>query len=220
MHLKTPFASLLALCLLGPAAAADGDGAPYRVDVWSSVIFGPDGKASSYTVKNESELPGPFAAAVKKRLGAARVEPRLRDGKPATYRTGVRMEFEITRTPQGGVVRMSALEMAPFPLRTYYAPPPPDIAATEGWHGSVTATCIVSTAGRCGPVAVKMAPGLQESARQFAKASLERWEFEPQMLDDVAIEGEYTLQIDLKTVGSAPEDFRQDKLGRVLKGRN
>ena len=42
---------------------------------------------------------------------------------------------------------------------------------------------------------------------------------EPQQVNGQPIESEYRLVMRLNTLDSAPEDFRQDKFQRLLKGK-
>lgn len=192
----------------------------YVVDVWANVLFDESGKAKEVTISEPENHPAAFISAVRTRLEKARIEPRQLNAKPATFRTGVMITFEVSRAnSSNGTVRLLGLQMAPLPIKQAFVGYPEDIAAVEGWTGSVTATCIVTKGGVCGQVTVKAVPGIPESARRFAKASLELWEFEPQRVGDVAVEGEYTLKMNLLTEGNAPEDFRQDKFYRAIRGK-
>lgn len=211
--------TIAGLLFTANVVAAERTGAVRHVEVWSSVLFDTDGKATDYRIVDETNLPPAFADEVKTRLRNARIDPRLVDGKPVTFRTGVRMSFEISPTSGGGSVRMAGLRMAPLPVTIFLASFPADIARTEGWKGSVTARCFVSTQGRCGSSEVTALPGVPESARRFASASMKRWVFEPQLLDGAAIEGEYEITVSLETDVHRVEDFRQDKFERVMRNR-
>jgi len=192
---------------------------PYPVAVWARVLFGPDGRVVEQSLVDEAAYPAQFADNVKARVSRTKIEPPRTDGKPATLRTGVRIDFIVTPTAQGGSVRMSGLSMGPIPTRTYYASYPRDVGQTDGWQGEVVGICKVGTEGRCVSVEVSALPGMPESVRRYAKASLEGWTFEPQQLDGKPIEGEHTLRLQLNTLDGAPEDFRQDKFQRILKSR-
>ncbi len=216
--LRRSLLALFALYALAvpPSTASD----TYTVAVWARVLFDESGAAKEVEVIESGKHPAAFISAVRSRLERARIEPRTLSGSPAEFRTGVMMSFEVSKAGSaGGTVRVLGLQMLPLPVEQRYVGYPDDIAATDGWSGSVTATCIVSTAGNCRQVTVKAVPGIPESARRFARASLELWRFEPQRIGDVAIEGEYTLELSLLTAGNAPEDFRQDKFQRAIRGR-
>jgi len=214
---KLLFGLILAMSCLQPAQATE----PYTVDVWARVLFDELGAAQQVDVLEAQQHPAAFVAAVRTRLERARIEPRTLAGSPATFRTGVKMSFEVRPAGPGagGTVRVLGLHMLPLPLVQRYADFPKDIAAADGWSGSLAATCTVSTAGTCRQVAVKADAALPESARRFARASLELWTFEPQRVGDQPIEGEYTEEFKLSSSASAPEDFRQDKFLRAISGR-
>lgn len=217
MHLRHLCIALGTATAVGAAVAADDS---YRVDVWASVLFGTDGTAQEVRVHEAEAQPAAFIDAARARLARARITPPQVNGAPATLRTGVRTQYEITRSKAGGgAARLVGLELLPLPIRQDYVGYPQDVAQTEGWDGEVTAVCEVTPAGVCGAIAVKAVPGIPESVKRFAKASMELWRFEPQAVGGVPIAGEYTLTLHLRTEGNAPEDFRQDKLLRILRNR-
>lgn len=220
MHRPTMLLTVLAFAGLAPAThAAPSAQAPYRVEVWSSVLFGADGRASDYRIVDEGRLPPAFAQEVKARLAAARIEPRSADGAPATFRTGVRMGFEVQPGEGGGTVRLARLDMAPLPVEQSFVKLPDEIVRAADWDGRVTAICTVGPEGRCARTEVVAAPGMPESARRWAVASFERWRFEPQQLAGRPVAGEYSLSVNLRVEGPAHEDFRQDKFLRLMRGR-
>jgi hypothetical protein len=165
---------------------------------------------------DESKYPAKFAENVKARIVRAKIQPPESEGKPVTLRTGVRLDFVVTPTVGGGQVKLAGLSMGVIPLKRYYASYPTDVGQTGGWVGEVEGLCTVGVNGRCRQIEVRSLPGMPESVRRFARASLEGWSFSPQELDGKAIEGEYTLRMKLNTLDSAPEDFRQDKFLRLL----
>jgi hypothetical protein len=192
---------------------------PYTVEVWSSVLFGPDGRVAEYKLIDEAKYPVKFVENVKARVSRAKIESPQEDGKAVTLRTGVRIDFVVTPTAEGGTVRTAGLSMGPIPLNKYLASYPKDIAQTGGWQGQVEGTCRIGTDGRCTSIEVSSLPGMPESVRRYMKASLEGWIFEPQQVNAKPIEGEYKLILSLDTLDGAPEDFRQDKFQRIINGR-
>lgn len=214
--------ALAAVALAGPppshsqAEVSDA----YRVEVWSQVLFGPDGRVAEYRLIDEDKYPGAFAENVKARVQRAKIDPPQVEGRATTLRTGVRLDFAVTPTAEGGgQVRVAGLAMLPLPTRRYYASYPKDIARTGGWQGEVTGVCKVATDGKCGAIDVQALPGMPESVRRYARASLEGWTFAPQELDGRPIEGEYTMRLRLNTLDNRPDNFRQDKFLRLLQSR-
>jgi hypothetical protein len=210
-------AAIAAACL--PVAAGSRAKAPYSVDVWSSVLFAEDGRAGDIRIADESQLPPAFAAQVRTRLQNARIEPRIVDGKPATFRTGVRMTFAVTPSKGTGTVRVAGLEMAPLPIARSFVKFPVEIANSAGWQGEVTAICLVDIQGRCASTDVRAPAGVPESARRWAAASFERWRFEPQQVGGVPIAGEFALRVTIESEEGRSEDFREDKFLRLMQGR-
>lgn len=192
---------------------------PYNVEVWARVLFDTQGRAAEYTLVDEAQYPAQFAANVKERVARAKIPPPMDGAEAATLRSGVRLDFQVTPAAEGGSVKIVGLSMGPLPSKRYYASYPKDVAKTGGWEGEVQASCTVSPEGRCTTIEVKALPGIPESVRRFAKASLEGWTFEPQQVNDKPIEGEYTLRLRLNTLDDAPEDFRRDKFQKIFNSR-
>lgn len=201
------------------AVAADA-AAPYPVSVWTRVLFGVDGKPAEYTVVDEDKYPAQFVENVKSRVAQAKIQPPVVDGKPVTMRSGVEMRFTVTPNAEGGgSVRVDGLSVGPIPLNRSLAHYPADIAASGGWEGQVLGICTVGVNGRCRTVDVVAQPGMPDSVRRYARASLDGWVFEPQRVDGKPVESEYRLLMYLNTLDSTPEDFRQDKFERLLKNK-
>ena len=214
----------LTLSVAGAAAAADistsADSGAYRVEVWALVLFGPDGRVAEQGLIDEEKYPGPFADNVKTRVQRAKIEAPMVDGRATTLRTGVRLDFEVTPTAEGGgQVRVLGLSMSALPTKRYFASYPRDVGRTGGWQGAVTGVCTVAPDGRCSAIEVRALPGMPESVRRYAKASLEGWTFAPQEVDGKPVESEFTLKLRLNTRDDKPEDFRQDKFLRLLRAR-
>lgn len=213
---RTMCAAALFLATL-QAVAAD-ETAPYAVSVWTRVLFGVDGKAAEYTVVDEDKYPAKFVENVKARVAQATIHPPVVGGKPVTLRSGVEMRFTVTPGAEGsGSVRVDGLSVGPIPLNKSLANYPADIAANGGWEGQVLGICTVGINGRCRAVDVVAQPGMPDSVRRYAKASLDGWVFEPQLVDGKPVESEYRLLMYLNTLDTTPEDFRQDKFERLLR---
>lgn len=206
----------LALLLAAAGHATAREPAPYRVDVWSSVLFGPDGRAQAVRIVDEDELPEAFVEQVRVRLEAARVEPRQVDGRAVTFRTGVRMVFQVKPGKKDGTVKLLGVEMAPLPTSQSFVAFPADIARSAGYEGAMTVVCHVSVDGRCGSTDIREAGALPPSARRWADASFERWRFEPQEVDGQPVAGEYAIRITMETEWPPREDFRQDRFLRSI----
>jgi hypothetical protein len=192
---------------------------PYRVSVWATVTYGPDGKPNAISIVDEASYPKAFADNVRERFAATRVPPPRVDGERATLRSGVELRFIVTPTDNGGTVRMDGVSIGPMPTKKYLASYPKDIRRSRGWQGEVTGICTVSVEGRCSSIEVVALPGMPESVRRFAKASLEGWEFEPQQVNGKPIEGEYRMRTRLNSQEIVPENFKRDKFLRILHGR-
>lgn len=203
----------------GQWTSAQTASAPYSVSVWARVLFGTDGKPIEYAIIDEEKYPRKFAENVRARVARAVVPPPEVQGRQATLRTGVELQFLVTPTADGGTVRLQGVSMGPIPVKRYQASYPTDIAQSGGWTGEASAVCEVDVTGRCSTIEVKALPGMPESVRRYMRASLEQWEFEPQRLDGTPIPGQYALSIRFNTLDSAPEDFREDKFLRVLRNR-
>jgi hypothetical protein len=218
MTSKLILAALLAVMTAQAGAAQDPK--PYRVSVWSRVLFGADGKPAEYAIVDEDKYPAQFVENVRSRLANASIQPPVVDGHAATLRSGVEMRFTVRPAAEGsGTVRVDGLSVRALPLKTYYASYPKDIKKTGGWEGEVTGVCMIGIDGRCGSIEVVALPGMPESVRRYAKASLEGWQFEPQEIDGKPVESEFRLNLRLHTLDNVPEDFRQDKFQRLLKNK-
>lgn len=193
--------------------------APYQVAVWARVLFGPEGRPAVVELVDNPGLTPQFLQAARERLEKARIEPQQVQGAATSFRTGVRMDFEITPAPTGGNARLLGLAMLPLPIKRLYAEQPSNVAQAEGWTGVLTARCTVGPDGRCQRVSVRANVAMPETARRFVKESLELWWFEPQQLAGQPVEGEFETEFALQAATAAPEDFRQDKFERVLRGR-
>ncbi len=208
----------LAATLLGPFLASPATAqspAPYTVTVWAQTLFGTDGKASQFQVVDEATYSAPFVEGVKVRLARARIQPVQDLGAPATFKTGVRMDFVITPGQGSGTVKLDGLAMEPLPIKRYMASFPADVALTDGWDGRVDAFCLVGVDGACKSITVTALPGMPDSVRRFARVSLEQWRFEAQQVNGKPIEAEVGVRFNLNAPVGAPEDFRQDKFERI-----
>lgn len=211
----------IAALALPPATLAQATAEPpFEVTVLSRVVFGTDGQAGEITLLDEATYPAPFAAAVRTRLERARIPPpQDAAGKPATFRTGVRMVFTVTPAATGAQVKVTGLSIEPLAIRRHYEPLPRDIARASDWSTDVVASCTVTVEGRCQAIHVQAQPGQPEVVRRYARDSLDRWEFEPQQVAGKPIEGEVKVVFRLNSRGLQPEDFRQPKFDALQKIR-
>jgi len=210
---------LVLLFLATSARSAERVAESYVVTVWASVLFDREGKAGTISIVDKTDLSPKFIQGVEARLVQARIPPRLDQGQPATFRTGVRLLYRVTPTKEGGTVTLAGLDMAPLPRKQFVASFPKDVPRSEDWEGSVSATCVVGVDGRCKSIDVKTLPGMPESVRRFATASFTKWEFEPQALNGKPIEGAFTQKFSLLTRERGPEDFRESKFDRIDRTR-
>lgn len=217
MHVIRTFVAALVASTIHPCHAAKE---PYSVEVWANVLFDDSGRPVEYSLVEEEKYPAKFAENVKARVAKTKVPPAEDGGKPATLRSGVRLDFLVAPSDDGGAqVRMTGLSMGPIPIKRYYASYPRDIAQTGGWEGAVEGVCTVGIDGKCRVIDIKALPGMPESVRRFARVSLEGWSFVPQEVAGRPIEGEFVLRLKLNTLDTQPEDFRQDFFRRLQRSR-
>ena len=194
-----------------------------RYEVWADVLFGPDGRNLAFHLPNEAELPAAFADLVKHQLQSARIQAvKDSDGSPATFRTGVRLNYQLLPAAQAGEVdqvKLLGLSMAPLPVKRYMASYPRELLRTPGWEGGVQASCHVSPEGLCHKVDVQMLPGMPESVRRFAKASFEGWSFEAQRVNDRPVEGQISIRFSLHTRELYARNFRIPAFERAILNR-
>lgn len=223
-----PFACLLTLGLMSASLQAQAAGSPYTVDLWATLLFDASGQASSVTVRDAAEYPPALLEAVQARLAQARI-PSVQaldgSGRNASFQSGVRVRLAITpgsgeaTDGAAGQVRIAGLRIEPMPSQRYAASYPRDIARSAGWQGRVTASCMLGTDGRCGPVQIEALPGMPESVRRWARVSLASWIFEPQRIDGQPVASEVRVSFALETRDSMPQDFRQPKWDRLMMQR-
>src|SRR6185295_3396158 len=186
--MRFTFARFVLALAIG-SAAAQPPAEPYSASVCAMVQFGYDGRATDIAIVDVEQYPAAFVENVRKRLEAARVPPAVVDGKPALLKSGVELRFMVTTNEKGGgTVRVEGISIGPMPKRKYLAAYPEERKGSRGWEGEVRGTCKVNPQGRCGAIEIASVPGMPESVRKYAKASLEHWEFEPQRLDGQPIE--------------------------------
>jgi len=206
-----------------PSSAASSASTGQRYEVWADVLFGPDGRNLAFHLPDETVLPTPFAELVKRQLQAARIQPvQDSDGSPATFRTGVRLNYLLlpASTPEANSqVQFLGLAVAPLPVKRYMASYPKDVSQQAGWEGGMQATCHVSTEGLCQKIEVQMLPGMPESVRRFAKASFEGWAFDAQRINNRPVDGEIAVRFALRTRDEYPKDFRIPAFERFIQGR-
>lgn len=190
----------------GPAAASAA-GEAYAVEIWSDATFGPDGKLQQLDVADTEKLPPVFVERVRRQLANARIPP-VKDsaGEPATFRTGVRLAYEVTPGEQGGTVRTKGMQIAPRPTRQYAASQPEGLPADTPL--SVRVRCEVGVDGRCGAVKVVESTGTSEVLRRWAVASMRGWTFEPQRINGQPMPGEAEAVLVLTLEDLRPADFR------------
>jgi len=213
-----PLLASLAIAL--PAAAADSDAGAYDVTVWAHVLFDETGAAKDIAIQDADSYPPRFVDNVRTRLGKARIPAPQHDGAPATFRTGVRLDFSIARSESGGAVRMKGLSMSPLPLTMPVDKPPAEVLALGEWKGAVTAICKVDRAGSCASSDVQAASEVPDAVRRYAKATVERWTFAPQEVNGKPVEGEFRHEMQLEQKDRIkPDDFRQNRFDQLMRGR-
>ena len=205
---------LLAGLLHAPAHAqtnpAKPSGQPYTVEVWSDATFGLDGRLQTLQVADAAAQPAAFVERVKKQLASARIPPVLDSaGQPATFETGVRVQYLVTPADSGGTVRMTGMQIEPRPLRRYAASRPGGVPADTPLR--VRVQCTVGADGKCPDPKVLSADGNYDALRRWAAASLQGWEFAPQRINGQPVPAEVEVELTLTIDNLKPADFRDPR---------
>jgi hypothetical protein len=205
--MKTFVAAACVAAMLGTPCIAQEGAAPQAFSVWARVNFGVDGKPVDFVIADEARYPPKLVENVKARLGRASVDPPRVEGQAATMRTGVEVRFEVAASDQGTTVKAAGLTVSPFPLVKDAGP---ETLKLGGWSGEVTVVCQVGVEGKCLSTEIVAPPETPEKLRRYAKASLDKWRFEPQQIGGKPTQGEYRHRIIVldTTDYKAPDDFR------------
>lgn len=215
---RQKFAAALALGLgLGlalPAVAqeASRDDRPYSVDVWFDARVDAAGRLVELVPQDEQAQPAAFWAKLQSRLLGASVTPLQQGGQTVGLRSGLNVTLKVHKSETGGDIEIQQLKVSPLPVFRYYVGYPRDIRRA-GWTGAVAVSCTVGVEGRCQPrsLEVEALPGMPDSVRRWAKATLEAWRFQPQEVDGQPIEGQYRLAVKLYTRENMPKNFREPR---------
>lgn len=211
--------ALLAAWAIAAGAAAQDSAQPERASVWTRVLFDAAGRVAEAAVVEPQRYPDDFVRQIVARVSAATITPPQAGGQPATLRTGMEVQVELTPGPQGATVRVLGVRAGPIPMFRKLAALPRELRQHPGWEGEVTGICTVGIDGRCSAIEVQAPPGAPESYRRRMKASLEMWEFEPQQVNGQPVEGRHVLRLRSKVLEAHPQDFRQDRFERILRQR-
>ena len=179
--------------------------APSRI--WLDARFDKDGHVQALAPVNAAQQPASLWALLRQRLQGARIEPPQKDGQAADFHTGLWIQLE----PQaaGDVAaepRIQTLAPAPLPVKLAWLRAPREIETLPGWEGAVTVRCQVSVQGECQDIEVEALPGVPESVRRWARLSAKDWRFQPQALNDQAVEGLFVQSVRLRTRDDLPPE--------------
>ena len=192
---------------LAGASVAQTPDKPYTVEIWSDATFGPDGKLQKLEVADAATQPAAFVERVKKQLASARIPPVVDSaGQPATFETGVRVQYLVTPAANGGTVRMTGMAIEPRPVKRYGASEPDGLPYDTPLN--VRLSCTVDTAGECKEPKVLEADGTYPVLRRWAVASLQGWRFAPQRINGQAVPAEVEVTLTLTIDNYRPADFR------------
>jgi hypothetical protein len=208
-------AGLCLAALVATAATAAGPEA-YRVSAALDTLFDTEGRVVEMRPHEEAEHPAAFWDGLKSRLAALKIPPpQDAAGRPATLRTGLYVNLEVTPGAKGGQVKIAGLDVKPLVLKRQFAGYPQDIAQTAGWMGMVEAECLVGPDGRCGEVKVKALPGMPPSVLRWASATLALWEFQSPQINGVPISVPVHESFSLTTNDDMPVNFLQRGSGNA-----
>lgn len=198
----------LALAAAAPATAwAQTPDKPYTVEIWSDATFGPDGKLQKLDVVDAATQPAAFVERVKKQLASARIPPVVDGaGAPATFETGVRVQYLVTPAAGGGTVRMTGMAIEPRPVKRYAASEPEGLPKDTPLNARLS--CNIDPAGDCKEPKVLEADGTYAELRRWGIASLQGWKFLPQRINGQAVPTEVEVTLTLTIDNYRPADFR------------
>jgi hypothetical protein len=192
---------------LASASMAQTPDKPYTVDIWSDATFGPDGKLQKLEVADAATQPAAFVERVKKQLASARIPPVMDSaGAPATFETGVRVQYLVTPAAGGGTVRMTGMAIEPRPVKRYAASEPDGLPYDTPLN--VRLSCNIDPAGECKEPKVLEADGTYPVLRRWGVASLQGWRFAPQRINGQAVASEVEVTLTLRIDNYRPADFR------------
>ncbi len=207
-------ASSLAVAAGRGELKADSDS--YRVTAAFDALFDVEGHVVELRPHDEAEHPAAFWDGLKKKFANLKIAPpQDASGRPATLRTGLYINLEITPGAQGGQVKIAGMDVQPLVIKREYAGYPKDIAQSAGWTGDVDAECVVGTDGHCGEVKVKALPGMPPSVLRWASVTLGLWEFRPPQINGVPFAVPIHQGFKLNTTDDAPVEFRQRGSGNA-----
>lgn len=194
---------------LGAAGGAKAHQVKEDMNVWFDVLFDENGQAKEVAPIDEaSQSPG-FWKQMTARLQKARIPPHQVDGRPATFRTGVRLYLAVDK--EKSTVGIRSMAMMPVPIKLYYAAYPDDAAALAGWEGEIRMVCRVGVDGTCVESNVEMPAGMPQSLKRYGRTSMAQWRFKPQEVDGKPVEGEYIAPLRFRTDDDMPVDFREPR---------
>ncbi|PTT81320.1 hypothetical protein DBR42_18200 [Pelomonas sp. HMWF004] len=202
-------AAVLAIGATGATAAPPA----YAIEVAFDATFDTEGRLTELRPHDEAEHPAALWNNLKSRLGSMKLPPvKTEDGQPASFRTGLYVNLEITpQDGKAGQVRIQGLDARPLVLSTDYWGGPSDVAKTAGWSGEVEAECLVGVDGRCGEVKVKALAGIPQSVVRWASASLALWRFQPPEINGKPVPAMVRKVLTLNVTEAMPVDFRDKR---------
>ena len=218
--------AVLASAAVRPAWAADS----YVVDIAFDASFDTEGKVTELRPHNEAEHPAALWSNLKSRLGGMKLPPvKTEDGQPATFRTGLYLNLEVSQEEgKAGQVRIKGLSAKPLVLaKDYWGLP--DLVSRQGhgvWAGEVEAECIVGVDGKCGEVKVKAVASMPKAVLLWASSSMALWRFQPPEINGKPIAAPVHEVLKLQASDNMPVDFRDQtnrpqrpEVGQAVTGR-
>lgn len=193
-------AALLGIAWFAGAASAQDASAPYERVVWADVTYAADGQITELDFPQKDDYPAAFLDNLRTRIAARPPQPREHEGRPATFRTGVRVTVTVTQGAGGGSVSVDAIEEAPRVTRmTRFVFREQDAILAEA-GGVVRVRCVVSSKGRCQRVDFEVAD-VPASTREYALRSMAGWRFEPQRLNGRPVAGSIVVPLEVRALG-------------------
>lgn len=182
---------------------------PYDVTVWADVIYDATGNPLQITFPDKARHPEKFIQHLQMKLAVRKITPRLDDGIPATFETGVNISLTVNPSATGAEVKINEIREAPRTVSMAMAKFPSDLLRS-GWSGVVKTKCTVGLEGWCVKTEVINAGGLPKAAIQFGLVSMNAWRFIPQKVNGKVVEYEFIVPFQMKS-GSHGRVFSSQK---------
>lgn len=176
---------------------------PYDVTVWADVVYDATGNPQKITFPDKARYPEKFIQHLQMKLAVRKINPRLDNGLPASFETGVNLSLTVNPAATGAEVKINEIREAPRTVSMAMAKFPNDLLRS-GWSGVVKIQCTVGLQGRCVKTEVLNAGELPKSAVKFGLDSMNAWRFIPQKVNGNVVEYDFIVPFRMKSETLGP----------------